>query len=1024
MNSFQLTKTSLLKTKGLLFLILSVILSTLNLFAQERTITGNVLDENKNPFPGVYITVKGTTTGTITNNEGVFKLNNLSNEDVLVLSFMGYKKQEINVGNSTEFNVALEPESIGLDEVVAIGYGTKKKSDLTGAVVHIKASEMQETPIVNLADALKGRAAGVVVSSNSGAPGASPSILIRGMSSIQAGNQPLLIVDGMPSDMGMLNQINMNDVESFEVLKDASSTAIYGSAGANGVILLNTKRGKPGKTKIDFSLKYGTRHFPESKKVLNSQQFYNYLNEIDIITDAFGDNYFANYDSVSLSTIDTANMVDVNWQDEMFDVGNFQEYSLSFSGGKENLAYVVSGSYLKDIGIISPAEFERYTFLANIDNKIGNRIKLSGNAYYSHIEKVKVTESGLGWNGGMVNSALQFPPFLPINDDVTGYYFPNPIRPQVDSPKALANGTRNKGYNDNLRGNFIFSIELIKNLTFRTEFLGSVAFSRSKSFVDRHNTYDGRVYNGMGSDNTSYNFNRLFHTFLDCNNTIGKHQIQGLVGFIDDKTYGETFSMSVIDFPTDNMVLLQQANTQQSLRDGIYNFRKFSYIARFFYQYDNKYLIQSNFRADGSPIFGPSNRWAYFPTLSLAWKISEEDFFDAQWIELLKIRANLGSSGNDAISGWQWMSTYGSADRSFYPIFGDDEAARFYSPSRMANPNLKWESTFEYNFGAELNAFSGKLDLALDFYNRDSYDLLYSKPVPYTSGFPSVVINVGKVRNRGFEMALTTHNISTPDFSWKTEFTFSYNMNEVLDLGKDNEGTYAAWSVVKGQPLRSAWLYQFDRLFQEDDFTMVDGKYVLKPGIAYQPNAQPGDIKFKNNKEEGSNIIDQNDRVFLGPSQSPISGGLNNNINYKNFSLTLFFQGVHGNMIYNETRITSEGMGDYFNQYETVLDRWTHQNTNTTIPRATAKDLNNNKRESDRWLEPGWYLRMRDVTLSYSIPKSLLSSVGLGNAILYVTGQNWLTFTKYSGFDPEVGSSDNGNYPQVSTLIFGANISF
>lgn len=1005
-------------------LVLLFFISILDIYGQGKIVTGKVLDENQNPFPGVYVTIKGTTNGTSTNAQGEFTLNGLNSSNILVFSFIGYVQQEVVIGTKSSINITLKPETIGLEEVVAIGYGTKKKSDLTGAVTHIKASEMQETPIVNLADALKGRAAGVVVSSNSGAPGSSPSILIRGMSSIQAGNQPLLIVDGMPSNLGMLNQINMNDVESFEVLKDASSTAIYGSAGANGVILLNTKRGKAGKTKIDFNLKYGTRHFPEARKVLNSKQFYNYLKEINITTDAFSDRYFANYDSVSLSTIDTTNMVEVDWQDEMFDIGNFQEYSLSFSGGKENLAYVVSGSYLKDIGIISPAEFERYTFLANIDNKISNRVKLSGNAYFSHIKRVRVNESGLGWNGGMVNSALQFPPFIPIIDNTTGYYFPNPIRPQVDSPKAIANGSRNRGFSDNLRGNLVFSAEIIKNLVFRTELLASVAFSRSKSFVDRYNTYDGRVYNGTGSDNTSYNLNRLLQTFLDYNKTIGKHQIQGLVGFIDDKTYGESFAMSVIDFPTDNMVLLQQANTQQSLRDGINNFRKFSYIGRAFYQYDNKYLLQSNFRADGSPIFGPANRWAYFPTLSLAWKISEEDFFDAKWIELLKFRANFGSSGNDAISGWQWMSTYGSSDRSFYPIFGDDEVARFYGPARMANPNLKWESTFEYNFGADLNAFSGKIDLSIDIYNRDSYDLLYSKPVPYTSGFPSVVINVGKVRNRGAELALTTHNISRPDFSWKTEFTFSYNLNEVLDLGKDNEGTYEAWSVAKGQPLRSAWLYQFDRLFQEDDFTKVDGKYVLKPGIAYQPNAEPGDIKFKNNQEDGSNIIDQNDRVFLGSSQPPISGGLNNILNYKNFSLTLFFQGVHGNMIYNETRITSEGMGDYFNQYQTVLNRWTPKNTNTTIPRATAKDLNNNKRESDRWLEPGWYVRMRDVTLSYSIPKSYLSSVGIGNTILYVTGQNWLTFTKYSGFDPEVGSSDNGNYPQVSTLIFGANISF
>ncbi len=1015
--------------------LLSVLLfiNIFSAYSQEHTVSGKVADEDNQPMPGVNIIIQGTTRGITSSIDGTYSLSEVPKNAVLIFSFIGYESKEVAVNNQTTINVNLQPDVSELDEVVVIGYGTQKKSDLTGSVVSVSADDLQETPNINLGDALKGRAAGVVISGNSGLPGSSPSILIRGSSSIFASNEPLVIVDGLPSDISVLNSINMNDVKSFEILKDASATAIYGAQGANGVILISTKRGVNNQNSVDFSAKYGTRHFPKPKNLLNSEEFFDYIKDLGVTTDIYSDKYYVNWDAISLSTIDTTNLANINWQDQMFDVGQFQEYSLALSGGSEKQSYRVSGSYVKDEGIISPAQFERYTFMVAIDNQLSKRLKLSGTANFTHSKRTEVNDSGLGWNGGIVNAALQYPPLFPIKDDITGYYFPNLLRPQVDSPLALSNGVSDKNQRNSLVGNINLGYEIFDGFTFRSELLANVDFNRGKSFRDRNNTYDGRVYNGRASDNTSYSISTTIHSLLQYVKTFGEHEISLLAGNIYNQSYSESVRVGVIDFPTNYMVLLSQANNREFLNDGIAEFKTLAYISRVFYQYKSKYLFQANFRADGSPKFGPNKRWGYFPSASIGWKISEEDFFDVSNIDMLKLRFSVGSTGNDGFARWQWMSTYGMGGqgRSFYPIYGNDSPVAYVNSQRLANPDLKWESSFEYNLGADLSAYKGRLNINLDLYNKRSFDLLYSKPIPNTSGYGSVFVNIGEVRNRGIEVAVTTRNFSNSNFLWKTEATLSYNQNEVIDLGETNEGIMQNWAVVEGEPLQSAWLYEQERLFQNDDFNLIDGKYVLKQEFAKQPNAQPGDIKFKNIKDVDSDgngvneyIIDQQDRVFLGPSNPPWSGGINNTFSYKNLSLSFFFQGVYGNYIYNATRVTSEGMNDIFNQYTTVLNRWTPNNTNTSIPRATLTDTNQNNRPSDRWLEPGWYVRLRDITLSYSIPNHLISFANMQGASVYVTGQNWLTITDYSGYDPEVGNTDNGTYPQVRTVLFGFNLKF
>jgi TonB-dependent starch-binding outer membrane protein SusC len=1011
-----------------LVLFTCLLLISLTSIAQFQ-VRGTITDENNNPLPGANIRVQNTTLGTVSDIDGEYILNAPEREAAIQVTFVGYETIVESIDGRAVINFRLFPDLATLSEFVVIGYGTQRKSDLTGSVIKVSADDMRANPIVNVGDALKGRAAGVLVTSGSGQPGTAPTIRIRGESSIMAGNAPLIIIDGMPG--GNLGNLNMDDVESFEILKDAAAASIYGSAGANGVILITTKRGKAGESRIDFSSKIGTRHFPPFHDVLNSQQMFSYLKETLPTMHNFSDQYYVDWNAVTLSTIDTTNFAEVNWQDMMFDVGLFQDYSLSFSSGTDKLAYRVSGSYINDVGVIKPANYHRYTFRANIDNQLTDRIKISTDAFIAHTDRVRVNDAGLGWNGGMVNAALQHAPFLPVYDDATGYMFPNPIRPQVDSPFALANGVDRRNKDTGINGSFKIDFNIIKGLLFKSEWYASLGFGDSRSFRDRNNTYDGRTYNGVASGGASYSQKLTYHNILQYTRNTTDHDFFILAGQIGERSFNRGLSVSVLDYPSDYMVLLQQANNFESISDGVGRFLTYSFISRVNYAYRSKYLLQVNFRADGSPIFGPENRWGYFPSGSVGWKISDENFMSAyENIDLLKLRFGIGNTGNDQIPAWQWMATYGSGGRSRYDMFGTDQPVSTFSPSRMVNPKLKWESTIDYSLGLDFIANRGKLDLSVDYYIRNSYDLLYNKPLPWSTGFTSIFYNLGEVRNTGIETVITTHNIATADFNWKTNFNLSYNKNEVINIGGDNEATYGRWSIVEGMPINTAWLFEVDRIFQYDDFDLVDGRYVLKPEFAGQSGAQPGDIKFVNHKDvdmtgngELDPFIDNNDRIFMGSATAPWIFGINNSFSYKGLSLSFFLQGVYGNMIFNDTRVTSEGMNDYFNQFTTVLDRWTPNNPSTIMPRATLTDLNRNNRDSDRWLEEGWYVRVKDVTLSYQLTNRLAQNLNMKGATFYLTGQNWLTFTRYSGYDPEVGRNDNGTYPQVRTIIFGVNLS-
>ena len=998
--------------------------------SQALTIRGTVRHQGTgDPMAGVTVRVKGTTTGTFTGEDGSFRIEVPDLRAVLVFSFVGFEEQEVSLSAETlnQLEVRMVEKATVLDEVVVVGFSTQRKSDLTGAVVKVRTDDIPQIPVVNAAEALRGRAAGVLVSSGSGLPGRNPTIRIRGESSINASNEPLVVIDGAPG--GDLASLNFNDVESFEVLKDAAATSIFGKQGANGVILITTKRGREGRSQVDFNMKNGFRYFPPEQPVLDGPQFYQYLKEVlPTMPVTFSDFYEANLREETLSRIDTNNLYNTNWQDEMFNPGRFQEYNLAFSSGTRLFSYRLSGSYVQDKGIIQPAEYNRYNLLINIDAQPVERLKINTNINYALTDRTGVIDGGLGWNGGVVNATLQYPPFLPARDPGTGIIFPNPLQPNVDSPIALATGRTNRNIGNSLNGYFKATLDLVKGLSLRTEWFGRVGFDRQRSFIDPSSTYIGRERQGEGIDQTSFSRSANIQNFVEYKATVGRHQINLLAGHTARYTAFEGMTVTGFNYAEDTVYLLNRAGAFEPPRENLALSRAFAGVGRLDYSFANRYLLQVNFRADGSDNFPVGNRWGYFPSASAGWKLSEERFMaGVHQIDLLKLRAGAGFTGNDDI-GFAYLSVYNTNDRARYPIFGTEENLATFGRG-LENRNIRWESTFESNLGIDLVAWNGRLEVNLDLYNRNSYDLLYTRPVSITSGSRSVADNLGQVRNRGLEVFLSSVNVQREHLRWSTDFNFAFNDNRVLDLGAGTEATRTGvtW-IEQGYPLHALFGYQVDRLFQESDF---DDNGRLQPDLPFQANAQPGDIKFVNVRDidtDGDGIPDaairqDEDEVFLGYPFPPYTFGLTNRVQWRGFTLAVFVQGVYGNSIYNQTRVFTEGMSNIFNQSVVVLDRWTPEHTSTEIPRAILGDPNRNTRNSDRFVEDGSYLRLKDLMLSYDFPEAVRTRAKVKLMRVFVSGQNLLTFTRYSGFDPEVERVDNGTYPQVRSLIFGFNLS-
>ncbi|WP_224997140.1 TonB-dependent receptor [Cesiribacter sp. SM1] len=964
--------------------------------AQTGTITGVVTDaQNSETIPGVNVRVKNTTRGAVTDLDGRYQLQASSN-DTLIFSFIGYLSEEIKVGNRTTIDVSLSPNIETLSEIVVVGYGTQEKKDITGSVSTVGSEEFASRPNVQVASLLQGKAAGVQVMSSSGKPGAGLNIRIRGTNSINAGSGPLYVVDGVPtSDTRSLNPA---DIESISVLKDASSAAIYGAQGANGVVLITTKRGTEEKPRFEFSAYRGYSTVWNTLKVLNSEQYRDLMTELGRNTN--WDLYTANTD----------------WQKEVFQPGTSQNYQLSLTGKSNKTAYYLSGGWTQQEGAVRSSEMERYSFKVNLDQEVNSWLNLGTRIGLTNYKDVDVSDNAAINQGGVILGVLSTPSVIGIyNPD--GTFTSNPFQ-NWENPISSTDGSVRGYKNNRLLGNVFAEITLLEGLKFRSNLGVDYSMASSDYFLDPFRTSYGRAMSGIGryeSWETNY---YIWDNTLSYEKNIGEHNFSVMAGTVAQKYRWENASLERRNFASDQIVTpnggaeLFAATADNSERTNA------SVIGRVNYDYADKYLVTANFRTDGSSNFGSGKRWGYFPSFSLGWRISEEGFLrDISALTDLKIRAGWGIVGNDAIGTYGYIGRVGSGGN--YPIGGVVMPGTY--PASIENRDLKWEGSQQTNIGIDLSVLNNRIIFTADAYLKRINDLLLDAPLPRSTGFNSARQNIGQLENKGLEFMLTTKNL-VDELRWETDFNISFNRNKVTDLvGQEQfSGNVAGRGEVslvrEGLPLGTFYGYVMGGV----DPATGDVYYITKDGEStFEPTAE--------------------DRTVIGNANPDFFYGMTNNFSYKGFGLSIFLQGSQGNDIFNATRVETEGMLDPKNQTIAVLNRWRQPGDVTDIPRAVWGSTDNSL-ASTRFVEDGSYLRVKAATLSYDLPTSLISRAKLGSVRIYATGENLLTFTSYSGFDPEVnafaGNSNNdtqkntalgidfGTYPQTRNIIFGLNVSF
>ena len=1001
----------------------------------DRSISGRVTDETNNSgLPGVSVVIKGTRLGTITDGDGNYRLVIPQVYDqeatTLVLSFIGYVSREVIVGRQTVINVGLQVDNKQLNEVVVVGYGQVRKSDLTGAVATVPVEEIRKVAVTSLDQALQGRAAGVQITQNSGAPGGTTSIRIRGGNSIQGDNEPLYVIDGIPfkndgagsgSSFNVLSTLNPGDIESMTVLKDASSTAIYGSRGANGVVIITTKRGKAGKSTINFDAYYGVQNVRRKYPVLNGREYTQFINDANT-----NEGRPAVYSPAQVDAFGEG----TDWQNEIFRQAPISNYQLSISGGDERTQYAVSGGYFKQNGIVVNSDFDRYSFRVNLDRKLTNKIKVGNNLTVSRtVTNQSRTDGDLGSAGLVTIAALQFPPILPVRNPDGTYLLTDPaLTFTADNPVALARDSKNRTTAYRVFGNVFGDYQIIDGLNLRVSLGIDGILQKQDSYLPRS------VSSGLAQGGAASIYNAQSITWLNENlltytrtfNTI--HTITALAGYTQQANRTESSSAAARNFVNDNLGSsnLGSASVPLTPASGIGTWGLESYLSRLNYGYKDKYLVTASFRADGSSRFGANKQYGYFPSAALAWRISEESFLkENRLINDLKLRATYGLTGNqDGIGNYPAYSLLGTQNY----VFGNTVSTGL-GPAQIANPDLSWETTSQADLGVDVGLLNSRITLTADVYLKRTRDLLLNVTIPSTSGYSSAIKNLGRVQNKGIELSISSRNIDGA-FKWNTDLNFALNRNQVLDIGGApqifagnvaNIGQNLNSGIIRvGEPLGSFFGYVTNGLYQSTDelATLSD------------PQARkPGDRKYLD--LNGDKKIDDNDRTIIGRAQPKFLGGISNTFSYKGFELTAFFQGVYGNNILNANRFELEYLNGTTNQDRDVLNRWTPTNTNTDIPRASTTRPAN--RISTRQIEDGSYLRLKNIQLAYNLPATVIKSLNIQSLRVYVTAQNYLTWTNYSGYDPEVNrfgqdsrsqGFDYASYPAAKTVLFGLNVGF
>ena len=941
-------------------------------------VTGKVVGEDDMPMPGVTVRLKGGSTGTTTDPDGKFTLSVPDKQAVLVISFIGYQPQEIVVGDQTFLPVKLVAENSKLNEVVVVGYGTQKRKDITGAVAVVKADAFESRPIVSAAAGLQGQAAGVNVTSPSGKPGAGLTVSIRGNTSLNAKNDPLFVVDGVIVEN--IDFLNPNDIESFSVLKDASSAAIYGASAANGVVLVTTKKGS-NQSKVFVNAYTGMSNFAKKVDVLNATQYKELMTEMGIT-----DN----------STINT------DWQKETFKTGREQNVQVGVSGGSEKGHYYVAGGYQKQKGVVAPADYDRYSVRANIDNKVKDWLTLGANLSFNRSVYVDVPDNLGVARGGTILSALTSPPTIGIYN-ADGSYTANPNQKSWQNPIAYAFAPDQKAINNRFLGNVNADFTILPELHFRSNLGAESEGNRYDYFLDPYSTDFGKDKNGYGKSESTERFVWLWENTINYTKQFGKHNIDALVGHTMQESDWNYTNDVAREYGSDKVPTLNASSLRETQETMKSQWSKRAYIARVNYGYADKYLLTANMRYDGSSRFPHDSRFGAFPSISAAWRISNEDFFKQNFFTDLKLRAGWGKTGNDKIG-----------DYDFYTTFAPNGTGG-YNYTNLLKEGLTWEKTTQSNIGIDASMLNNRITFTADAYIKNTTDLLVFIQTPPSSGYGQQRYNVGKIENKGMEFGVTALAVNSPAFRWNINGNISFNRNEVKSLGATtpslsyggvNERSNAI-RVEPGHPLGAFYGYK------------SEGVDPATGNIVY------ADL-------DGSKSLSDGDRTWIGNAQPKFTYGLTNTMGYKNFELNFFFQGVQGNDIFNASRIELEGLYDSKNQSTNVLRRWKQSGDITDIPKATRGNTDNSA-VSSRFVEDGSYLRLKSATLSYKFANGLLKHAGIGRLNVYVTAQNLLTITNYSGIDPEVSQNtangpamgmDYGTYPQARAFIFGLNAEF
>lgn len=979
--------------------------------AVQDSVRGRVVDaRTKEALPGVNIIVKGTSRGTATNSMGEYSLELPAGADTLIFTYLSYTTQQVPVNGRSTVDVQMHPATISGQEIVVVGYGTQRKKDLTGSVTSVKGGDLSSQPVPSVSDALHGKAAGVRVIS-SGVPGNDATFRIRGTSTIGNSN-PLVVIDGFPTDGG-LNQLNPNDIESIEVLKDASAAAIYGSRGANGVVIVTTKTGNSGHSKLDVNVYQGIQQVTNMVDMLDASQFARLHNAMMENNGLQQNPDFADPASMGTGT---------DWLDQLYRVAPTRSYSVSYSGGNEKTSFYVSGNMLNQDGAVIQTGYDRYTIQLNTDTRLFDWLKFGNNLTLNH----DVKSSG---SYNIKNTMAALPTQPVFNDDGT-YAGPSgrsswvgDIVNPIGQAKLIDNST--KGYN--VIGSVYGLLDITDHLTLKSKFGLKANFWDSRTWSPQYNWQPSPQEESYLYEQYNKNINWLVDNTLTYDRLLNNvHHLKVLVGTSAQSNRFDFMNGSVKGFASDVTRQLNNGIEQPTLDGNASEWSLLSYMGRVNYSYNDTYLVTATLRRDGSSRFGEGNKWGLFPSGSVAWRISNEDFFNVDFVDDLKLRVGYGLTGNQEIGNYSFASKLQTIQYNF-----GGGVVSAVVPNIMPNPNVQWETVEQTNLGLDASLLDDRINITVDAYVKNTRDMLVPMSVPVTTGYSDInvpEINAGKIENKGIEFSLSTDNLRG-ELRWSSDFNISFNQNKVVSLNDtiplptgNIDFNYNVARIEAGHPVNAFYGYVTNGIFQTQQ--EVDQYATQVPGADPYNRTSPGDIRFVDLNNDG--VIDDNDRTYIGNPNPDFTFALNNSFAYKGFDLNIFLQGVYGNDIFNANRIWSEGMSSAQNQTTATLDRWTGPGTSNSMPRAVYSDPNGNTRASDRYVEDGSYLRIKTVTLGYTLPARMTKRLKISSARIYATGQNLVTFTKYSGFDPEVpvNGIDLNVYPVTRTFSLGVNLSF